>query len=198
MPVVDVSFVRRQLHIQQRRVCGPCPWEAPLLSNFMVWYVSSSIKFLAVSWYNNKKSAKLGGSKYYWIKRLTKIFLSKSYVPSIPSMVVLKSPNSWLPLSERSFIMIVGNETYPIIPSTISLMKVENSFLKMWAPLFDPLIFHLALDSSSSFCLFWNSDEVRFWSFCSSGHGCVKGSKNLHQDHERFCYQIDYKTNCSI
>ena len=124
-----------------------------------------------------------------WLKQMmslksisTRIRLSKPYIPSMPSMVSLKSPNSWLPLSERSLDMMVGRRTYPIIPSTISLMNWENNFLKIWAPLCDFDILQLTMHASSS-CETDDSVSSGTWfsplDTISSPYESIKGSQNL-------------------
>lgn len=115
--------------------------------------------------------------------QITRIRLSKPYIPSMPNIVSLKSPNSWLPLSDRSLDMIVGRRTYPIIPSTISLMNWENNFLKIWAPLWDFEILHLTMPASSSSCEADDSGSI--WTCfsppdtISSLYESIRGSQNL-------------------
>lgn len=89
--------------------------------------------------------------------------------------------------------MIVGRRTYPIMPSTISLMNRENNFLKTSAPLWGFGILHLIMKFKSSSC---ESNELVTILLRSCPletvpalNESIKGSQNLYWDWKMISHQ---------
>jgi hypothetical protein len=101
-------------------------------------------------------------------------------------MTSLKSPNSWLPLSDNSFAIIAGRGIYPAIASIISPTNCENTLRKVFKHLW-LLEFTICCENplpvGCPFVVSRPSGQEPFPFTTLFPYNFFSGSEKLHQNH---------------